>query len=70
MSLAEHEIEFGNGRSLRNLLDDLTALTHDYVVMTSAQRNAVALWVAHTHMLEAFDVSPYLDVTSPVMRCV
>ena len=51
------------------LLTEVTELIRDYVVMTPAQRVAVSLWVAHTHALDAFDVSPYLDVTSPVMQC-
>jgi hypothetical protein len=39
-----------------------------YVVLTADQRCAIVLWVAHTWSVDASDVSPYLSVTSAVMR--
>jgi hypothetical protein len=50
------------------LLDDVRVVIRRYVVLTDAQADAVALWIAHTHALDAFDVTPYLSVTSPEKR--
>jgi Protein of unknown function (DUF3631) len=36
-----------------------------FVSLTEAQARVVALWVAHTHCLDAGDCTPYLSVTSP-----
>ena len=41
-----------------------------YIVFSSeAQVTAVTLWVAHTWVIEAFDFTPYLHISSPVKRC-
>ncbi|MCW5891601.1 MAG: DUF3631 domain-containing protein [bacterium] len=50
---------------LLDAIDDLVAM---YVVMGAAERTAVALWVAHCFVLDAFDVSPYLNVRSAEKR--
>ena len=39
-----------------------------YIVVTDDQAIAIALWVLHTHALDAADETPYLSVTSPEMR--
>lgn len=54
---------------LPGLLDLLVAFLREYVVMATAQADAVALWAAHTHALDAFETTPFLDVTSPEKRC-
>jgi hypothetical protein len=36
---------------------------------SSAHSPAIALWVAHSHALAAFDYTPYLHLTSPEKRC-
>jgi hypothetical protein len=55
---------------LRELLDRTDSLLARYVVFQSpAQRTAIALWVAHTHALAAFDVTPYLHIQSPEKEC-
>ncbi len=36
---------------------------------TPAQAPVIALWVAHSHALEAFDYTPYLHISSPEKRC-
>jgi hypothetical protein len=51
------------------ILDEVAALIGDRVVLTTLQRDAVALWLAQTHALAAFEVSPYLAIVSPEMRC-
>ena len=49
-------------------LDDVVAFLRRYVVMTPAQADATALFVAHTHAIEAADATPYLAVTSAEKR--
>lgn len=34
-----------------------------------AQSTVIALWVAHSHALDAFDYTPYLHIYSPEKRC-
>ena len=45
---------------------------HDFirkhVVVTNDQAATVALWVAHTHTIDAFDTTPYLQITSATKR--
>ena len=52
-----------------SLLNALTAAIRQYVVLDDGAAEAVALWVLHTHALEAFLISPRLAITSVVMRC-
>jgi Protein of unknown function (DUF3631) len=54
---------------LGQLLDELLSFVQSYVVMSAAQADAVALWTAHTHALDAFETTPFLAVTSPEKRC-
>jgi hypothetical protein len=54
-----------SGRSEgEQLLDSLVSFLRRYVVMSEPQANAVALWVAHTHALDAAEQSPLLAITS------
>src|SRR5436309_6021848 len=50
------------------LLNDVTAFLRRFVVMSDDQAAAVALWIAHTHAIDAADVTPYLTVTSALKR--
>ena len=54
---------------LADLLDALVAFLRGYVVMPSAQADGVALWVVHTHVLDAFEQTPFLALTSPEKQC-
>ncbi|MDT5096412.1 MAG: hypothetical protein QOC76_149 [Mycobacterium sp.] len=52
------------------LLDDLRAVLTRYVVFADDHAaSAVALWIATTHTLPAFECAPRLVVTSPEKRC-
>jgi hypothetical protein len=52
------------------LLEDVCAYLKRFVVFTSeAQPTAIALWVAHTWTIDAFDYTPYLQITSPEKQC-
>jgi hypothetical protein len=50
--------------SLEGILHDVRAFVHRYVVLSSEQATAIALWIAHTHAFDAADTTPYLQVTS------
>jgi hypothetical protein len=46
----------------------LVAFVRRFVVVTDHQVVAIALWLAHTHVIDAFDCTPYLQVTSATKR--
>src|SRR5439155_5394657 len=56
-------------RPLGGILDDVFAHLRKYVVLIDSQATLIALWVAHTHALDAADATPYLHVTSPEPEC-
>ena len=51
------------------LLDELVALIRTYMVLPEYGPEIVALWIAHTYVVNAADYTPYLLVTSPVREC-
>jgi putative DNA primase/helicase len=51
------------------LLDAISHTIERWVVLPVSGAVAFALWVMHTYLLDAADVSPILAVTSPEMRC-
>lgn len=52
------------------LLAELHAALTRYVILPSAEAaDAVVLWIAATHGVQAWHCAPRLDVTSPVKRC-
>lgn len=53
----------------RDLIDELTAAVHRHVILTAEQATAVALWIVHTHCLDAFQHSPRLHLSGPLKRC-
>ena len=50
---------------LGGLLADVESFISLYVSTGGAERTALALWVVHTHAIEAAECTPYLHVTSP-----
>lgn len=51
-------------------LDDLAVFLDRFVAWPSIEsRDAVVLWIAHTHVIDALDYTPRLAITSPVRRC-
>ena len=51
------------------VLDEVAAFIRRYVAMPSdASVDAVALFIAHTHGIEAADTTPYLHINSPEKR--
>ena len=53
----------------RQLLRSLVLTIRRHVIMRREAVVAVALWIIHTHLLDAFSVSPILAVESPEKRC-
>ena len=55
---------------LGTLLDEVHAFLRRFISFTSeTQPVAIALWVAHAWLLEAFQFTPYLHVFSPTKQC-
>lgn len=46
------------------VLEETVAFVRRFVGLTAAQATVVALWVVHTHALDAAETTPYLAVTS------
>jgi hypothetical protein len=46
------------------LLNELRSFVCRYVVLSECQATVIALWVLHTHLMDSFDVTPYLDINS------
>jgi len=55
-----------NHPATADLLDGLATFVRTYVVLSPAQVDATALWIAHTHAIEAAEVTPYLAIGSAV----
>jgi hypothetical protein len=51
------------------LLDLIAVEFEQYVVLPLYSIIALTLWVAHTYVVDAGDISPILAVTSPTKRC-
>jgi hypothetical protein len=51
--------------NLAGLLYEVEAGIRKYIVARPDELATCALWVAHTHLTEAADVTPYLSVVSP-----
>jgi Protein of unknown function (DUF3631) len=50
------------------LLEDVRTFIRRFVVLDDAQADAVTLWAAHTHIFDAFGITPYLAITSAEKR--
>lgn len=53
----------------KSLLNAVRRFIRRYVVMSDDELLIVALWVLHSHCIEAFEQTPYLAVTSPERGC-
>ena len=53
---------------LASLLNDVEQFVRRFVVLNKHQAAVVVLWIAHTHVFDAFDCTPYLQVTSATAR--
>ena len=60
----------GNPEPLENILAQLEAFLLRYIVFRNpAQAVVIAVWIAHSHAIEATDFTPYLHISSPEKRC-
>jgi hypothetical protein len=53
----------------QRLLGEIERAIRRYVVVSQSQLVALALWVVHTHALEAATRTPYLHITSATPQC-
>jgi hypothetical protein len=51
-----------------DLLGDVRQFIRRFVALDDLQADAVTLWAAHTHVMDAFSCTPYLSVTSAEKR--
>jgi hypothetical protein len=55
---------------LRDTLEAVKSFLCRYIVFQSeSQAIAIALWIVHTWVIDAFDYTPYLHISSPAKRC-
>ncbi|MDP2355733.1 MAG: DUF3631 domain-containing protein [Beijerinckiaceae bacterium] len=52
-----------------DMLDELSTIVRQHVVLSASAADTVALWVAHTYLICVFGISPRLAITSPEKRC-
>jgi Protein of unknown function (DUF3631) len=62
------EVEVATAQSLDACLSRAQSFLRRFVVLTDDQACAIALWVAHTYVVEAAVVTPYLWISSPEKR--
>jgi hypothetical protein len=53
---------------LGELLDEVAGFVRRFVVMSPAQSDAAAVWIAHTHCFDAAEQTPYLAISSAEKR--
>ncbi|HXG90010.1 MAG TPA: DUF3631 domain-containing protein [Vicinamibacterales bacterium] len=54
---------------LDDVLVEVEQFIRRYVVLTRDQSTLTALWVAQTHLIEAFEYVSYLNIHSPIAEC-
>lgn len=54
-------------KQISSVLDDVADFIDKYVVVTPQQRDALAIFVVHTHLFGAASFTPYMLLTSPDM---
>ncbi len=54
---------------LRQAVDTLREFVRRFVVVSDDALITIALWIMHTHAIDAFDATPYLQITSPQKQC-
>jgi hypothetical protein len=54
--------------SLAEILDGIVSLYQKYIVMGEAQASTIAIWIAHTWVYRASNITPYLNIRSAIKR--
>src|SRR4051794_2061350 len=52
-----------------SLLDKIVTFLKRYVIVDEPAYVAIALWIIHTHAIDAADTTPYLAALGPEKRC-
>jgi putative DNA primase/helicase len=52
-----------------DLLNNISAIISKCIVLSDHEANAIALWVIFTYCIDAANVAPILNITSPEKRC-
>ena len=70
LSTKSEETDKGSQEPLSGseVLDEVVTFVRRFVVLSSQQAHALALWTAHTYSFEAAETTPYIHVTSPEKR--
>lgn len=55
--------------STARILDELVSVLEQFVVLPAGAATAIALWILHTYVLDAVEITPRLAIVSPTMRC-
>ena len=63
--IAEIAKNANESRVLNELLDDVRDFIRRYIVVTDHEFVVLSLWVVHTYCFQAFDYTPYINITSP-----
>jgi len=53
---------------LARVLSEVVEFVHGYVVLSDVQADTIALWICHSHGIDAADTTPYIAVTSAEKR--
>lgn len=51
------------------LLTSLTNIIKKYIALNEHQASTIALWIVFTYCIDAFHISPILNISSPEKRC-
>jgi len=71
-SIDDRLLHIGDGvdpAALREALSDVAEFVRRFVVASDDAIIAIALWIVHTHAIDAADATPYLQITSPQKQC-
>jgi hypothetical protein len=51
------------------MLDEISSVLERFIVLPAGAARTIALWTAHTYLMDAFEVTPLLALSSPTKRC-
>jgi len=55
--------------NINDVLDEISQLFTKYLVLPEGAAEILTLWAAHTHVFDAFQHTPRLNITSPESEC-
>ncbi|MDP3609445.1 MAG: DUF3631 domain-containing protein [Nitrosomonas sp.] len=54
---------------LAQILDEISAIIRCFIVLDTEQADIAALWVAHTYLIDVFEISPIAIINAPEKAC-